>query len=174
MAAHWKMAYEGILAESISFSGNDGDIVGGYMARPLGAGSHPGIIIIHEVFGLVEHTKELARKFAAHGYIAIAPDLYFREGPGDPETVAASTRQSGGIPDARVIGDLEGCVTMLRSIVTCNDKIGCIGHCSGGRHTLLFACNTGNLAGAVDCYGGRVVTNESTQKKICCKLSFRP
>jgi len=151
-----------MLAETMSFSGDHGDIIGGYMARPLGSGPYPGVVVIHEAFGLVEHTKELVRKFAAHGYISIAPDLYYREGPGDPEKILAAVRQKGGAPDSRVIGDLEGAVAALRSVVTCSGKIGCIGHCSGGRHTLLFACNTKNLAAAVDCYGGRVVTDELT------------
>ncbi len=154
--------YEGMLAETISFSGGNSDIIGGYMARPLGAGSYPGVIVIHEAFGLVEHTKEMVRKFAAHGYIALAPDLYYREGRGDPEDISAVVRQMGGVPDSRAIGDLEGGVNTLRSVVTFNGKAGCIGHCSGGRHTLLFACNTRSLAAAVDCYGGRVVTTELT------------
>ncbi|MBI4180374.1 MAG: dienelactone hydrolase family protein [Chloroflexi bacterium] len=156
------MAYEGMLAETVRFAGNNGDIIGGYLARPLGSGLHPGVIVIHEVFGLVEHTKEMVRKFAAHGYIALAPDLYYREGPGEPEVISAAVRQKGGVPDSRAIGDLEGAITALRSVATFSGKAGCIGHCSGGRQTLLFACNTKNLAAAVDCYGGRVITDELT------------
>ena len=155
-------AYEGMLAETVSFVGANGDIIGGYMARPLGSGPYPGVIVIHEAFGLVEHTKELVRKFAAHGYIALAPELFYREGPGDPNDLAAVIRRMGGLPDSQVIADLEGVVTTLRSVVTCNGKVGCIGHCSGGRHTLLFACNTRSLSAAVDCYGGRVITDELT------------
>jgi len=135
------------------------------MARPLGPGPYPGVIVIHEAFGLVTHTKELVRKFAANGYISIAPNLYFREGPNNPDEVLAIVRQRGGVPDARVIGDLEEAVTALRSVVACNDKIGCIGHCSGGRQTVLFACNTKNLAAAVNCYGGRVVTEELSENQ---------
>lgn len=157
-----RTSYEGMIAESINFSGDNGDIIGGYLARPLGAGPYPGVIVIHEAFGLVEHTKEMARKFAAHGYIALAPDLYYREGPGDSEDISAVVRRMGGVPDSRAIGDLEGCVNALRSVVTFNGKTGCIGHCSGGRQTLLFACNTRSLSAAVNCYGGRVVTTELT------------
>ncbi len=162
MTAIRKVDYEGMLAETIRLPGKNGDIISGYMARPLGSGPYPGVIVIHEVFGLVEHTKELVRKFTAHGYIAISPDLYHREGPGDPEDVLATIRQMGGAPDSRVIGDLEGAVTALCSIATCSGKIGCIGHCSGGRQTLLFACNTRSLSAAVDCYGGRIITDELT------------
>lgn len=164
MTAPNRLAFEGIIAESVGLVGDQGEIIGAYMARPLGDGPYPGVIVIHEVFGLVEHTKELVRKFAAHGYIAVAPDLYYREGPGEPEKVSASVRQAGGVADSRVIGDLEGSVNTLRSVATFSGKIGCIGHCSGGRQSLLFACNTRHLAAAVDCYGGRVITDELTPK----------
>lgn len=162
MTIQRRVDYEGMLAETVSFPGDKGDIISGYMARPLGSGLFPGVIVIHEVFGLGEHTKELVRKFAAHGYITIAPDLYFREGPGDAEAVLATVREMGGAPDSRVIGDLEGAANALRSVVTFSGRMGCIGHCSGGRQTLLFACNTGSLAAAVNCYGGRVITDELT------------
>jgi len=162
MTAQGRISYEGMLAETVNLAGHNGDIIGGYMARPLGPGPYPGVIVIHEAFGLVEHTKELVRKFAAHGYISIAPDLYYREGPGDLEEIRAKIQQMGGVPDTRAIGDLEGAATILRSVPTCNGKLGCIGHCSGGRHTLLFACNTRSLTAAVNCYGGRVVSDELT------------
>ncbi len=167
-------SYEGMLAETVSFSGHNSDIINGYMARPLGPGPFPGVILIHEAFGLVEHTKESARKFAAHGYITIAPNLYHREGPGDPEDVRAVVVRMGGVPDSRAIGDLEGAITALRSIVTCNDKIGCIGHCSGGRHTVLFACNTENISAAIDCYGGRVIPDELTPNQPKAVIDMVP
>ncbi len=120
------------MAETVCFAGDEGDTIGGYMARPLGSGPYPGVIVIHDASGLADHTKELAREFTAHFRIAIAPNLYYREGPEKPEEVLAVVRQMGGVPDARVIGDLEGAVVGFRSTVSCNDKIGCIGHCSGG------------------------------------------
>ena len=162
MVAQQRMTYQGMLAETVRLSGHNGDIIGGYMARPLGPGPYPGVIVIHEVFGLVEHTEELVRKFAANGYVSIAPNLYYREGPGNLEEVVAAVREKGGVPDSQLVGDLEGAVNALRSVTAHNGKVGCIGHCSGGRQTLLFACNTKNLAAAVDCYGGRVVTDELT------------
>lgn len=154
--------YEGMLSETVRFPSQNGDIIGGYMARPLGAGPYPGVILIMEVFGLVEHTREMARKFAAHGYITVAPDLFYREGPGDPAEIAALVRGRGGVPDSRFIQDMEGAVGALRSVATFSGKIGCIGHCSGGRHSLLFACNTESIHAAVDCYGGRVIPDALT------------
>ena len=154
-------AYEGMLAETVLFQGHNGDQISGYLARPLGAGPHPGVIVIHEVFGLVTHQKEVARKMAGHGYAAVAPDLHHREGPGDPDDVAAAVRAAVGVPDARCIGDIEGAVNLLRSLPYCNDKVGVIGFCSGGRQTYLVACNISSLDAAIDCYGGRVVASPS-------------
>jgi carboxymethylenebutenolidase len=174
MTDQWKPAYEGMLAETVSLTGDGGDIISGYMARPLGPGPYPGVIVIHEVFGLVEHTRELVRKFAAGGFVCIAPNLYHREGPGDAEEVLIKVRGMGGAPDARVIADLEGAVTALRSVLSFNGKIGCIGHCSGGRQTLMFACNTRNLSAAVDCYGGRVITEELTPNQPRAVIDMVP
>jgi len=125
-----KPAYEGIIAETVTFPGHNGDIISGYVARPLGPGPYPGVVLIMEAFGLVTHTKEQARKFAAAGYVAITPDLYSREGPIDPADMRAVMAAMGGVPDARAIGDLEGAAQYLKALPTCNGKIGAIGHCS--------------------------------------------
>ena len=154
-------AYEGMLAETVLFQGHDGDQISGYLARPLGPGPYPSVVVIHEVFGLVTHFKEVARKMAAHGYVAVAPDLHHREGPGDPEDVAAAVRAAGGVPDARCIGDVEGAARFLRSLPHCNGKVGVIGFCSGGRQTYVVACNIPSLDAAIDCYGGRVAAAPS-------------
>lgn len=148
-----------MIAETVSLPGHGGDIIGGYMARPLGSGPYPGVIVIFEAFGMVPHTKELVRKFAAEGYIAIAPDLYSREGLIDPTDMRAVVQRMGGVADSRAIGDMEGAAALLKASPLCNGKLGSIGHCSGGRHSLLFACNSSSLSAAVDCYGGRVVVN---------------
>ena len=64
-------------------SGND--TIKGYLAQPSQPGRYPGIVVIHEAFGLVEHIRDIARRFANIGYNAVAPDLYSRKGgPSDP------------------------------------------------------------------------------------------
>ena len=149
--------YQGLLAETVGFQGHDGDQVSGFLARPLGAGPYPGIIMIHEVFGLVNHIKELAMGIALHDYAVLTPDLHHREGPGDPEDVAATVRAAGGNPDARTVGDVEGAAGLLRSLPYSSGKVGVIGFCSGGRQTYVAACSIPSLDAAVSCYGGRVV-----------------
>ena len=159
MAEH---AYEGMIAETAHFPGHNGETIGGYVARPLGTGPYPGVVVLMEVFGLMPHTKELARKFAAAGYLAVAPDLYSREEVVNPEDPRAEVMRRGGLPGAQAIGDMDGAARLLLDSPQCNGKIGIIGHCSGGRHVLLYACNSDKLSAAVDCYGGRVVTDELT------------
>jgi len=151
------MASHGMIAETVQFTGHGSDQISGYLARPSGDGPYPGVIVIHEVFGLTPWVREVTRKIADKGYVAVAPDLHYREGPGDIDDVAAVVRAAGGNPDYRTIGDVEGSVAYLRSLQTCSDKIGVIGYCSGGRQTYLVACNVSGIDAAVDCYGGRVV-----------------
>ncbi len=150
-------SYEGMIAETVGLVGHNEDQTSGYLARPVGAGPYPGVVVIHEIFGLVTHQKEVVRKLAAHGYVAIAPDLHHREGPGDPEDVAKVVGAAGGNPDARTIGDVEGAAALLRSLPYCNDKVGAMGFCSGGRQTYLVACNIPSLDAGIVCYGGRIV-----------------
>jgi carboxymethylenebutenolidase len=106
--------------------------------------------------GYDEATKEITRRFAAHGYLAICPNLYSREAPGaDPDDAAATARAQGGVPDERLIGDVDGAARYLKSLPASNGKTATIGYCSGGRQSFLAACSL-PLDAAVDCYGAFV------------------
>ncbi len=159
MSVHKSTPYQGMIAETNSFVGDSGTYLNSYIARPLGQGPYPGMIVIHEAFGLVEDTREIARQFAARGFIALAPDLHTRTGPPDPSNLANVIELISALPDEQALNDLEGAVAFLKSLPQCNGKIGVIGFCSGGRHTLLFACRSQNIHAAVDCYGGRMVAD---------------
>ena len=74
-----------------------GDRGDAYYAHPTNAGPHPGVVVIHHMPGWDEWTCEVARKFAHHGYAAIAPSLYFRVGDGADEAVVAKIREGGGV-----------------------------------------------------------------------------
>lgn len=149
--------YEGLMAETVLFRGHHGDEISGYLARPLGPGPYPSVVVIHSIFGLHLHFKELALKFATRGFAALALDLHHREGPGEPDDVAEIVKSQGGNPDDRMVGDVAGATETLRSIASSNGKVGVIGYCSGGRQTYLAACQIPSLDAAVDCYGGGVV-----------------
>src|SRR5574341_2140302 len=105
--------YEGMLAETVTIQGAGGDIINAYYARPLGPGPFPGMVVIHHIPGWDEWYREATRKFAHHGYAALSPNLYCRDGHGAPEDVAAKVRAAGGCPDDQVMGDVEGAMRFL-------------------------------------------------------------
>jgi carboxymethylenebutenolidase len=152
--------YEGMLAETITIRGHNGDSINAYFARPLGVGPFPGMVLIHHAPGWDEWYRETTRKFAHHGYAAICPNLYYREGHGTPEDVAAKVRGAGGIPDEQAVGDVAGAMQYLRFLPYINGKVGVFGTCSGGRLTFLTACRVKGFDAAVECWGGRVVMSQ--------------
>lgn len=151
--------YEGMLAETITMPGHNGDQIHAYLSRPLGKGPFPGIILIPHMPGWDEFCREAARRFSQHGYLAVCPDIYCRVGHGTPDEVAKKARAEGGVADESVMGDCEGSLQYLKSLPYSNGKVGVIGMCSGGRHAFLAACKVEGLDAAVDCWGGRVVAS---------------
>ena len=100
---------EALIAETISITGHGGDEIEAYLARPLGQDSFGGVVVIHHMPGYDTSTKEITRKFAAYGYAALMPNLYFRDAPGaSPDDAAATARAKGGVPDERLVGDVAG------------------------------------------------------------------
>jgi carboxymethylenebutenolidase len=161
---------DAIKAETIRIAGHNGDELEAYFAQPLGGGPYGGVVVIHHMPGYDEGTKEITRRFADHGYAALCPNLYSREGIGrNPAEVAAEVRGKGGIEDAQLVGDVDGAVRHLRSLDESNGKAGTIGYCSGGRQSLLAACSL-QLDAAIDCYGGFVVNEPPAD----LSLRFRP
>ena len=141
---------------TVRITGQGGDEIEAYLAQPDGDDSRGGVLVIHHMPGYDRATKEMVRRFAELGYDAICPNLHWREAPGaDPADAAAAVRAAGGVPDARLLGDAEGAVVYLRSLSTSNGRVGVIGHCSGGRQSVLVACNV-DVDAAVDCYGAFV------------------
>ena len=147
------------------YPGDETDPIDAFLAEPVGEGPFPSVVVIMEAFGVVEHIKDIARSFAREGYIAIAPELYSREGPPDPNNLSTVGPKMFAAPDKRVINDLEGAVAFLKSLPTSNGKVGTIGFCSGGRQSLMFACRSTNINAAVDCYGGFIVQEELTAER---------
>jgi len=166
--------YEGMLAETVTIAGANGDPVNAYFARPLGNGPFPGMVLIHHLPGWDELYREFTRKFAHHGYATISPNLYSRDGHGTPEDVAAKVRAAGGVPDDQMLGDIEGGMRHLRALPTSNGKVGVFGTCSGGRHTFIVACRSQGFNAAIDCWGGRVVMapSELTAKQPVAPIDY--
>jgi len=154
--------------QSITFR-SGADRAQGYLARPAGAGPFPALVVVHEIHGLTDHIRGVARRFAAEGYVACALDLYSREGPPKPEALkdpAARNAFVGSLPDRRLVGDVQTAAAHLRSLPAVRrDRAGVVGFCMGGTVALLTACHTPDLAAAVVFYGGRLIYREITEHK---------
>jgi carboxymethylenebutenolidase len=147
----------GLVAEPIAISGDGGDQIAAYAARPLDPTPTGGVVVIHHMPGYDEPSKEITRTFAARGYLAICPNLHYREAPGaSPDDASAASRAAGGVPDGRLVGDVAGALEYLRRQANSNGKVAVIGYCSGGRQAFLVAC-TLEIDAVIDCYGAFVV-----------------
>jgi carboxymethylenebutenolidase len=147
---------DSLRAETVTISGDKGDEVEAYLARPDEPPSRGGAVVIHHLPGYDRATKEIVRRFAELGYDAICPNLFWREAPGAaPDDAAAVARARGGVPDQRLVGDVAGAAAYLRGLPSSNGKVGVIGYCSGGRQSVLAACHV-DVDAAVDCYGAYV------------------
>ncbi|MCH8858581.1 MAG: dienelactone hydrolase family protein [Proteobacteria bacterium] len=132
--------------QRITLQSNDGTF-GAYLAAPsLGRG--PGIVIIQEIFGINEFVRAVADHFAAHGYFALAPDLFWRLEPGIELTdqteehwkKAFSLMQAFDIDKG--VSDIQTAITHLRGVQGCTGKVGAVGYCLGGQLAYLAASRT--------------------------------
>jgi carboxymethylenebutenolidase len=145
------------------------DRVKGHLERPAGPGPFPVLVVVHEIHGLTEHIRDVARRFAAEGYVGLALDLYSREGPPQRQALrdaAARNAFVASLPDRRVVGDVQAAAAFLQTRPEVRrDRVGVVGFCMGGTVTLLSACHTPDLAAAVVFYGGRLIYKEITETK---------
>ena len=148
----------GLAGEDLTFAGAGGTQVNGYLVRRLDSDPsrpRPAMIVIHEAHGLNEHIRDIANRLANIGYVALAVDLYTREGGPPPmDDLQALMKRLFSMSDETVLGDLEGAADFLRARPDVSGKVGCAGFCMGGRYTLLFACASDRLNAAIDCWGG--------------------
>ncbi len=132
--------------------------VKGLLVMPKAGGKHGAVMVVHEIFGLTDHIKEVACRFAQAGYIAFAPDLFSREGAPPPLTGGFGPLMEfvQKIPDKQVMEDLKAAMKMLRGKKESNKKVGIVGFCWGGRVSMLLDGYASDLDAAV-AYYGRIV-----------------
>jgi carboxymethylenebutenolidase len=131
-----------------------GDELRAYAARPAGAGPFPGLVLIHDVRGLYEHYRDVARRFAGAGFFTLAVDLYSREGAPELRDMESVFRWMRELPDRRVIADLQAAVDFAASLPQVRaDAVGITGFCMGGQYALMAACSVERLAACVSWYG---------------------
>jgi carboxymethylenebutenolidase len=157
---------EDLRAETVMINGAGGAEIEAYVATPIddaAPGAAAAVVVIHHMPGYDWSTKEITRRFAANGYIAIMPNLHWRDAPGaSPDDAAAASRAAGGVPDERLVGDVAGSIEYIKQLPGYNGKVGVIGHCSGGRQAFLAGCQL-DVDAVVDCYGAFVVGSPPPQ-----------
>ncbi|MHA4869612.1 dienelactone hydrolase family protein [Duganella sp. PWIR1] len=126
-----------------------------YRAQPEGKTNLPVVLVISEIFGVHEHIADVARRFAKQGYLALAPDLFIRQG--DPTKVASIADLQRDIiaktPDAQVFTDLDAVVAWAKANNGNGDKLAITGFCWGGRITWLYAAHNPSIKAGVAWYG---------------------
>jgi carboxymethylenebutenolidase len=126
-----------------------------YRAQPEGKSNLPVILVVSEIFGVHEHIADVARRFAKQGYLALAPDLFVRQGdPGAYGTIAELMKEVvAKVPDAQVMGDLDACVAWARDNGGNVDRLGITGFCWGGRIVWLYGAHNPKVKAGVAWYG---------------------
>ncbi|OLB81193.1 MAG: dienelactone hydrolase family protein [Chloroflexi bacterium] len=118
---------------------------GGYLALPDGDGPHPGVVVIHEAYGLNDHIKDITRRFADAGYAALAVDLF----TGRNRAVCMSRYMAGmliGSVNRYGIDDLKSGLTFLAKLTDVDaQRMGAIGFCMGGGFAIAWACTDSRL-----------------------------
>ena len=146
---------EGLFAGEVKFSAGDVDIPA-YRAMPDGGGKFPTVLVIHEVFGVHEHIKDVCRRWAKLGYYAIAPELFARQGDAAAEKDMQKLMADivGKKPDAEVSNDLDATVAFAKASGSADlDRAAVTGFCWGGRQTWLYAAHNPSLKAGVAWYG---------------------
>ena len=131
--------------------GNTAKKTAGFLAKPKNAGRCPAVIVIHEIWGVVDHIKDVSRRLAGEGYVALAVDLF---GGKTVSSLEDGRKMREELSEDRIMGDLKGAFDYLQSLEYVEpERIGSIGFCMGGGLSLLFACRNSELAAAVVFYG---------------------
>ncbi len=143
--------------QEISIKSSDGGDFMGYLSLPEG-GSGPGVVVIQEIFGVNDVMRAITDAWAAEGYVALCPDLFWRQEPGiqiSDKTEAEWARAFelfNGFDLDKGIDDLNVTIEHLRGLDVCSGKVGSVGFCLGGRLAFLTATRT-SVNAAVGYYG---------------------
>lgn len=131
-----------------------------YLVRPAGSsGSLPGVVVIHENRGLNPHIRDVARRTALAGYLALAPDGLTSLG-GYPGTDDEGRAMQQKLDRGKLAEDFVAAVKFLQSHPDCTGRVGCVGFCYGGSVANMLAVRIPDLAAAVPFYGGQAATED--------------
>ena len=145
----------------------DGSPMEMLVAVPPGSEKRPGILLSHYQHGLGPFTRRNAERLASEGYVVVAPDPYHHT-PGETDLKLRKL----GLIDTRLIADMEAATAYLRDHPrTISDRTAIMGHCMGGRQSLLGAATVPGFRCAIDCYGGGVMRAHGPGPTVFERLS---
>jgi carboxymethylenebutenolidase len=126
-----------------------------YRAQPAGKSNLPVVLVISEIFGVHEYIADVARRFAKAGYLAIAPELFVRQGDAQSygEIAKLMSEVISKVPDAQVMGDLDACVAWAKGNSGDTTRLAITGFCWGGRITWLYDAHNPAVKAGVAWYG---------------------
>jgi carboxymethylenebutenolidase len=146
---------EGLEAGEVKIPVKDGEVPA-YRAMPAKGGPFPVVLVVQEIFGVHEHIKDICRRLAKLGYLAVAPELYARQGDVSKETDIQKIISTvvSKVPDAQVLSDLDATVAWAKkSGKGETSKLAVTGFCWGGRIVWLYAAHNPDLKAGVAWYG---------------------
>ncbi len=154
------MAQGSVVTERVELKVADGGTMAAYMARPVGDGRHPGLIVFQEAYGVNSHIRNVTERFAKEGYVAIAPELFHRTAPpgfdGPYGDFSAVMPHYQAVTNEAAEADSRATYEWLRSNRNVDgENISCVGFCMGGRVSFL-ANSVLPVRAAVSFYGGGI------------------
>jgi carboxymethylenebutenolidase len=152
----------GLEAGEVKIPAKGGEMPG-YRAMPAKGSGFPTVLVVHEIFGVHEYIKDICRRFAKLGYLAVSPDLYARQGRVDNLTNFDEIRKVvGQVPDSQVMEDLDSAMDWAGKNKGNTNKLAVTGYCWGGRIVWLYAAHQPKLKSGVAWYGGLVARGQPT------------
>ncbi|MES2355960.1 MAG: dienelactone hydrolase family protein [Pseudomonadota bacterium] len=145
----------GLIASEVKIPVKDGEIPA-YRAMPATGGPFPVVLVVQEIFGVHEHIKDICRRLAKLGYMAVSPELYARQGDVRKlsDTAEIFKQVVSKVPDEQVMSDLDSAVAWAKASEKGDiNRLAITGFCWGGRITWLYATHNPNLKAAVAWYG---------------------
>src|SRR4029453_10083223 len=140
--------------EWVKFTNGTGDSIRAYVAYPERKDKAPGVVVIHEIFGLTDWEPTVADRLAKEGFVAVVPDLLSSKHGRSPKDEDEGRKLVGDLEPERITGDLDATYGYLNSLAAVRKgDIGTIGFCWGGGQSFRYATNNPNLKAIVVCYG---------------------
>lgn len=167
---------EGFSGEMIEIAAKDSGTFNAYCAKPAD-GTGPGIVLIQEIFGITDWIKKMADRFAAQGYVVIAPDMFWRM---DPDFVADPSKQEElekafgflqTVDHDKAVEDIDAALSALKALPECNGKVAVSGFCLGGTFTYLAAARL-DIDAAIAYYGTQIHEYLDEGKNVTCPMLF--